>query len=197
LKVTIFAYFKDMKYSLLLTFIALLLFTCTGLAQAPHGDTATAAVRPVRDTAAAAAQAPDASADDGMNVFLLFFGIAFFGIAIAAIFVGAAIMVGFLVILFALVSAGVLSTGILVGMYRRSVAAGFRTLLVIACGVAGLFTGAVGLWLVGSIFDLKWKAQTALLTGTLGGLAGGMALGLILFFIFNSFFRYCRQRLTF
>ena len=57
MKVTIFAYFKDMKYSLLLTFIALFLFTSTGLAQEPHGDTATAAVQPVRDTAGAAAQA--------------------------------------------------------------------------------------------------------------------------------------------
>jgi hypothetical protein len=84
--------------------------------------------------------------EEGFHSFLIIYAIVFFGIAFAAVLVGAAIMVGFLVVLFALVSAGVLSTGILVGMYRRSVAAGFRTLLVIVCGLAGLFTGAVGLW---------------------------------------------------
>jgi hypothetical protein len=211
LKVTIFVYFNAMKNALLLSLFALLL-AGTGLAQAPHADT-TKGSRSAGDTVTAAAitgkppiAASDsttkagttkaAAGDDGMDMFLLFYAIAFVGIAFAAVFVGAAIMVGFLLVLFALVSAGVLSTGVLVGMYRRSVAAGFRTLLVIVCGLAGLFTGAVGLWLIGRIFTLHWKAQSALLTGALGGLAGGIILGLILFFIFNSFFRFCKRRLA-
>lgn len=196
-----------MKHPLLLTltFIALLLFAGTGLAQAPNADTVRLPADSARlrnhsarltDTAKTTATTAGPTQDDGMDMFLLFYAIAFVGIAFAAIFVGTAILVGFLVVLFALVSAGVLSTGVLVGMYRRSIAAGFRTLLVIVCGLAGLFTGAVGLWLVSRIFTLHWKAQTALLTGAFGGLVGGMVLGLILFFIFNSFFRYCKRRLA-
>jgi len=189
-----------MKYSLLLTICALMLFG-SGLAQVSHGDSIRTNIRATADTTATHAagtgeNAGTAGEDDGMNVFLFVFGMAFLCVAGAAILLGGAIMVGFLAVLFALVSAGVLSTGILAGMYRRSVAAGFRTLLVIVCGLAGLFTGAVGLWLVDRIFKLEWKAQTALLTGGLGGLVGGMALGLVLFFIFNSFFRYCRRRMA-
>lgn len=201
-----------MKYSLLLTLIliASLLFTSRGLAQATHGDTAVrttrdsgvrttgdTAGRAIRDTAGATAHTAGTTQDDDMDMFLLFYGIAFIGIAFAAVFVGAVLMVGFLAVLFLLVSAGVFSTSVLMGIYRRSAAAGFRTLLVIGCGLAGLFTGAVGLWLTGRIFHLHWKAQTALLTGALGWLAGGMVLGLVLFFIFNTFFRFCRRRLTF
>jgi len=200
-----------MKHLLLLTFIliALLFFAGRGLAQTVHDDstvrtvrdsvarvTRDTAVRTTRDTAAAAHTA-GATQDDDMDVFLLFYGIAFIGIAFAAVFVGAAVMVGFLAVLFVLVSAGVFSTSVLVGMYRRSAAAGFRTLLMIVCGLAGFFTGAVGVWLTGRIFHLHWKAQTALLTGALGGLVGGVVLGLVLFFIFNTFFRYCRRRLAF
>ena len=195
-----------MKHPLLLLTFTLLLFATRGLAQAPHADTVwprsdSARLRndstKLTDTAKTAVVAAGTTQDDGMDMFLLFYAIAFIGIAFAAVFVGGAIMVGFLVVLFALVSAGVLSTGVLVGMRRRSAAAGFRTLLVIVCSLAGLFTGAVGLWLVGRIFTLHWKAQTALLTGALGGLAGGIVLGLVLFFIFNSFFRYCKRRLAF
>src|SRR6202000_930424 len=116
-----------------------------------HNDSA---ARTARDTATATMHNSGTTQDDDMDMFLLFYAIGFIGVAFAVVFVGAAVMVGFLLVLFALVSAGVLSTGILVGMYRRSVAAGFRTLLVIICGLAGLFTGAIGLWLVRRIFYL-------------------------------------------
>ena len=196
-----------MKYPLFLILAALLLFAGGGFAQAPHSDSLQRSVDSARlhndsvvlmahDTAGAATHNSGTTQDDEMDMFLLFYAIAFVGIAFAAVLVGAAVMVGFLAVLFLLVSAGVLSTGILVGMYRRSVAAGFRTLLVIVCGLAGGFTGAVGVWLVGRIFHLHWKAQLSLLSGALGGLVGGMLLGLVLFFIFNSFFRYCKRRLA-
>ena len=191
-----------MKHPLLLLTFTILLFAARGLAQAPHADTArlrndsTRLRDTAKVTAATAGATTDGSGEEGFHSFLIIYAVVFIGIVFAAILVGAAIMVGFLVVLFALVSAGVLSTSILVGMHRRSAAAGFRTLLVIVCGLAGLFTGAVGLWLVGNIFTLNWKAQTALLTGALGGLVGGMVLGLVLFFIFNSFFRYCKRRLA-
>jgi hypothetical protein len=162
-----------MKYPLLLILTALLLFATSGFAQT--GKPAD---------------------DDVFNLFLFAYAVAFLGIAGAAILIGAVIMVGFLAALFALASAGVLSTGILVGLYRRSLAAGFRTLVVLVCGLGGLFTGAIGLWLVDRIFGLSWKFQTILLTGALGGLAGGMLLGLIVVFILRAFFRYCKQRLA-
>ncbi|HEV2482249.1 MAG TPA: hypothetical protein VGS79_21440 [Puia sp.] len=197
-----------MKNALLLTLtlIAFLLFAGRGLAQAPHADSVRSSSDSARlrhdsakltDTAKSAAANAGSTQDDDMDMFLLFYGIAFICIAFGAVFVGAAVLVGFLAVLFLLVSAGVFSTSVLMGMYRRSVAAGFRTLLMIICGLAGLFTGAVGLWLVGRIFHLHWKPQTALVTGAFGGLVGGVVLGLVLFFIFNTFFRYCRRRLAF
>ncbi|HXO75748.1 MAG TPA: hypothetical protein VN824_10945, partial [Puia sp.] len=65
--------------------------------------------------------------DDEFNIFLMSITIAFFGMVIGGALIGAFVATLLLLFLFALVSAGILSAGILTGLYRRSIAAGFKT----------------------------------------------------------------------
>lgn len=165
-----------MNRALLLTFAVLLFFTVSTFAQSTPADT-------------------DLAAHDDGPTLLFFFcllGIAMF----LAMLAGTALMACFLIALFSLVSAGLFSTALLVGLHRRSVAAGFRTLVLLTCELAGLFTGGVALWLVNNMFDLKWNNGTTLLAGAFGGAIGGLGLALIIFALLRVFFRYCRQRIA-
>jgi hypothetical protein len=135
--------------------------------------------------------------DDDFAPFLLVFGVVIIAMSFAAVLLGTAVLIAFLLALFAMVSAGVLSTGILIGMQRRSVAAGFRTVLAIASCLGGVFVGATGAWLIVKGFHLHWQGRTALLAGGAGGAVGGLLLGLVVFYIIRVFLRYCRQRLSF
>jgi hypothetical protein len=165
-----------MKRSWLFCFV-FLLWCISGLAQANGAATA--------------------QQDDDFAPFLLVFGVVIIAMSFAAILLGTAVLILFLVGLFAMVSAGVLSTGILVGMQRRSVAAGFKTILVIVSCFGGIFVGATGVWLIVKGFHLHWRGRTALLAGGAGGAIGGLLLGLVVFYILSVFLRYCRQRLSF
>jgi hypothetical protein len=138
-----------------------------------------------------------ANQDDGFSAFLLIYAIIFMAVLIGAILLGFVFLIGFLLVLFAMVSAGVLSTGILVGMQRRSVAAGFRTILMIVCCLGGVFVGSVGLWLIIRVFHLHWRGIKAAIIGGAGGGIGGLLLGLVVFYIIDVFLRYCRRRLAF
>ena len=75
--------------------------------------------------------------DDEFNLFLLTLAIAFFSVVVGAILMGSVIVFLLLLAIFTLVSAGILSAGILVGWYRRSVAAGFRTVVMVFCICGG------------------------------------------------------------
>ena len=135
--------------------------------------------------------------DDEFNVFLWGLGTAFVCIVIGATLAGSLIATLFLLSVFLLVSAGVLSVGVLVGFYRRSVAAGFRTVLMIACIGGGMLCGAIAFWLINRIFDIHLLPLTALLTGALSGLVGGLLLGITLFSIIRLFLNYCKKRMAF
>lgn len=135
--------------------------------------------------------------DDGFNLFLLTLAIAFFSVVIGAILFGSLIVLLLLLAVFSLVSMGILSAGILVGWYRRSVAAGFKTVLMIVAIGGGTLCGAGAFWLINRNFDIHLRPLTAALTGAFSGLVGGLLLGLILFNIIRLFLNYCRKKLAF
>jgi len=119
--------------------------------------------------------------DDEFNLFLLTFAIAFCSAIIGATIVGAFAAAIVFLFLFAMASAGILSTSILIGIYRRSIAAGFRAFLIILCGIGGILIGTPGFWLVNRIFDLPLTNLTSAVIGAAGGLIGGIILGIIIF----------------
>jgi len=143
------------------------------------------------------AQSPAAAPpDDEFNLFLLVFAIAFFSLILGAVIVGSIATAGLLLFLFTLVSVGILSTSVIVGLYKRSFFAGFKTLLVIVCGLGGAIGGVSIMWLVNRLFTLRLSHAVTLGSGALGGLTGGMLLGLCVYGIIRSLTGYFKKKLT-
>ena len=193
-------------------------FSFSGLAQGPPGsatvraDTVRAGSNPTAP-AASAAHAASAAADtasvrpanpgqnptpdEDFDLFLLVFGTAFICVMIGSVLTGVIAVMGFLLVLFALIPVGIVSVGILAGLYRRSLSAGFKTILYIGCSGAGMLAGAPVFWLINRLFHMHLTPRTAVLTGACSGLLGGLLLGIVLFSLIRIFLDYCRQKLSF
>ena len=140
---------------------------------------------------------PSSQPDDEFNLFLLAIGLAAICIIIGATIVGSTAAILFLLLLFTLVSAGILSAGILVGLYRRSISAGFKTILTLVCSITMTTGGAISFWMINRLFHIELTTSTALLIGAFSGLIGGLLLSFTLNGIIRIFLNYCRQKLSF
>jgi len=146
------------------------------------------------DSAKAGLSDPGPATDD--MPFALIAAVAFLSLALGGAIIGAFAATLFLIALLALVSAGILSAGILYGLHKRSVAAGFKTLLLIVCSLGGIVAGAGGFWLIHRFFHIHMTTQTSVLLGAVAGLLGGLLLGIVLFGLIRAFLEYCRKKLS-
>lgn len=143
-----------------------------------------------------AAQPDNASQrDDDFTAFLLLFATFFACMAIGAAVIGAMAAALFCLLLFALIGFGLLSTSVAVGLYKRSVPAGFKTLLCIVFG-SGCAVCGTGLALfVHHFLPLRFSLQSALITGFVAGALGGSIMGLSAFTVVQSLLRSVYRRL--
>jgi hypothetical protein len=135
--------------------------------------------------------------DDEFDIFLLAVGIAFVCIVIGATLVGSLVATLAMLALFGLVTAGVLSAGVLLGLYRKSISAGFKTVIGITGCLSGILIGEIAFFLINRIFHLHLSGVAVLLIGGFSGLVGGLLLGLVLFLLIRLFLNYCRAKLSF
>jgi len=180
----------DMNKLLLVLITGIILFS----AYIAHAQTDT--LRPGKDSVAAQiGQQSDSGEDDDFNAGLLVVGTCFVCAMIGAAIVGsfAAAFVILAVILF--ISAGVISTSLFVALYKKSVAAGFKTLITIICIIGGVAIGSTGLFLIKKIFHLHISGQTAFFTGAAGGFLGGLLIGWLVFKIFVIALNYFKKKL--
>lgn len=133
--------------------------------------------------------------EDEFNLFLLTFGIAFVSAIIIASLIGAMAAILILIFVFLLTSTGVISASFLVGFYKRSVTAGFRTFIVILSTITGVFLGAGGLWFCTKFFHLNIPVPNALWIGAAGGFIGGILMGLIIFKALQLILDYFKNKL--
>jgi hypothetical protein len=98
--------------------------------------------------------------------------------------------------IFALVTLGVLSTSVIFGMYKKSVAQGFKALMVITSACGGLVLGAAGFWLLNLIAHGLWKASNVILLGAGVGLLSGAAFGLIAFYVLQWLLAFLKEKLS-
>jgi len=135
------------------------------------------------DTAALTITAGNAadSPDDDFDIFLIVLAIGFCGAALGAVMVGAFASFMVLSTVVLLTIAGIISASLLIGVYKRSVEAGFKSLLVIGASVSGSVFGVVVLWVVNDFFRLSLTGCELFLTGAGGGLIGGLLLALIIY----------------
>jgi hypothetical protein len=140
---------------------------------------------------------PGVQPDEEFNLFLIAVGIAFLCIVIGAILVGSLIATLSMLALFGLVAAGVLSAGILVGLYRKSIGAGFKTVIAITGCFSGIVIGEIAFYLINRIYHLHLSGIAVLGIGGFSGLVGGMLLGFVLLLMIRVFLNYCRTKLSF
>ena len=135
------------------------------------------------------------NADDEFNVFLLAVAIAFVCIVFGATLIGSMVATMAMLALFGMVVAGILSAAVLVGLYRKSVGAGFKAVIAITGCLSGILIGEIAFFFINRGFQLHLSGVSVLLIGGFSGLMGGLLLGLVLFTLIRLFLDYCRQKL--
>jgi len=119
--------------------------------------------------------------DDEMNIFLMAFACLFLGAMLGAAVLGAILATLLFLLALFLVSFGVLSTSFLIGLYKRSLAAGFKSLLLLCFGLPCAVFGLAAAFLFNHIMPLHLPGLALALTGLLSGCIGGLLLGLVAF----------------
>jgi hypothetical protein len=135
--------------------------------------------------------------DDEFNLFLLAIAIAFASIVVGCTLVGSVLVTLALLVVFGLVTAGVLSAGVLVGFYRKSISAGFKTVVAVTGCLCGVLIGEIAFYLINRIYHLHLSGIAVLGIGGFCGLVGGMVLGIVVFMVIRVFLKYCRAKLSF
>lgn len=136
------------------------------------------------------------ASDDEFNVFLLSLATVFMCVMIGAAIVGAFAAALFFISLLALISLGILSASVAVGLYKRSVTAGFKTLLIIVFGTGCAGCGLGLSLLVHSFYPTHLSFAMALVAGLIAGAFGGAVMGLSLFTVIQTALRNISRRLT-
>jgi hypothetical protein len=116
-----------------------------------------------------------------MRIFLLVIGTAFIGVMFGGAIIGALMAVVVALLFFGLVALSIVSTSVVVGLARRSFAAGIRTMLLLIFAPAGSFFGLICLHAFNRFFPLPLSSFTLTFAGLTAGLCGGMLLALFIF----------------
>ena len=119
-------------------------------------------------------------------------------LVVALILIGVGIVVGLVAcaITAVLVGVGVVSSSVVVGLLRKSSAAGIRAFLL-QCGVlAGIPAGMLCAWLAHALFEAYGSGWVVLFAGALGGAMGGVMIALLVDFIFRRARRWTTARLS-
>lgn len=119
------------------------------------------------------------SSDDEMNIFLFVFALVVISIILGAAVIGAFAATMFLLLAALFISIGILSVSTMVGFYKRSIQAAFKTFLFIACSLTGMAIGGLGFFLVARLFKLEVSGNTSLVAGIISGLVGGLLMAWI------------------
>lgn len=118
--------------------------------------------------------------DNSPGIFTMFMILMAF--VFVCIGMGIVIMVLILLIVAALISAGILSVSVITAIYSRSVASGFKMLIVLISATGGIVVCGAGLWLLNTRF-LWMQKEAAIFTGAATGLLAGLIFGLIAYHI--------------
>ncbi|HUC82694.1 MAG TPA: hypothetical protein VMR70_17430 [Flavisolibacter sp.] len=132
--------------------------------------------------------------DDGFNIFLLLlmsiFGCAMIGAAIIGAIAASLIVFA----LFGLASLGVLSAVFAVGIYNKSVSAGFKTFLAIVFGITGGILAIAGAFIANRLLGLSVSESTLISLAGAGGAIGGVLLALATFKVVQTALRMLAKR---
>lgn len=133
--------------------------------------------------------------DNDFSPALFLIVVAGIGFILLSVGAGIVLTVIALLMLFGLIGAGIVSTSVMIGLYTKSFEKGFKTFLVSATTICGIFAGTVIFWLFNKI--VHWVSTTAsLLIGSVVGLISGLLLGFTLFYVLQKLTSYLKSKTT-
>ena len=135
--------------------------------------------------------------DDEFNIFLFVIATGFFGAALGAVMAGAFAVFLFLSIAALLAIAGIVSASLLIGLYKRSLQSGFKSLLLISASLLGIACGLFILYLINLFLHLHLTGYQILLAGAGGGLIGGFLSGFIILRMIKTILKIMLNKLKF
>lgn len=135
------------------------------------------------------------ASDDEMNLFLMAFACVFIGVMLGAAVIGAILATLLFLLALAFVNFGILSTSFLIGLYKRSLAAGFKSLLLLGFGLPCAALGLATTFLFNYVVPLHLPNTALAFTGLLSGLTGGLLLGLVAFALSKKLWAALSKRL--
>jgi hypothetical protein len=146
------------------------------------------------DSSAAYTGAQEYDESNDFSPGLLFFAIA--GLALMLISATTCILLFLLSLLLVifLASTGIISVSLLAGLYRKSLAAGIKTFIVLTSSITGMIFCAATCWLVGKI--QYCDSDAVILASAVCGLVGGLVAGLLIYNILRRFADYLKQKLN-
>lgn len=133
--------------------------------------------------------------DDEFNLFLLGLLTIFVCAMIGAAIVGAFTATLFVFLLFGLVSLGILSTSIIIGLYKKSVSAGFKSFLIILHGSGCMAIGGIGAVIINYFFELPLSLPMNFFVGGLGGFVAGLLMAISTYHVFQRIIKFIVQKL--
>lgn len=136
----------------------------------------------------------DTPPDDMPFIFVL--ALAFMSIMAGGFIIGFITICILLAGMLALIMVGILSSSVLVGIYKKSFLAAFRTFLLLACGIFGALSGLCGFYLINSIFELNISGPIVAAIGSIGGALGGIILALSVVGVLRLFFAFTTKKLS-
>ena len=131
--------------------------------------------------------------DDDFSIGLAFMALIGIGFMLVCIGIGVALTLLGVLIIVGLISFGVISTSVLVGLQQKSFLKGFKTFLMLAATIGGVFIGGAGLWLLNK-FTHWWSEKFALLSGSVLGFLSGLILGFLVIYVFRKLTVYFKKQ---
>lgn len=133
--------------------------------------------------------------DDDFSTALFLIVVSGIGFILLSVGAGIALTVIAFLILSGLIGAGLVSTSVMIGLYTKSFEKGFKTFIVSAITICGIFSGTIGFWLFNKI--VHWfSTSTSLIIGSVVGLKSGLLLGFTLFYVIQKLTSFLKSKLT-
>jgi hypothetical protein len=133
--------------------------------------------------------------DDGFNIFLLALLSIFFCAMIGAAIIGALAASLIVFATFSLVAFGLLSASVAIGIYNKSITAGFKTLLALVFGSICGTLGLVCSYALNRLMNLELASSIVVITGATAGVTGGIVMAFATFKIIQSLIGILLKRL--
>ena len=133
--------------------------------------------------------------DDDFSPVLFLIVVSGIGFILLSVGAGIVLTVIALLMLFGLIGAGIVSTSVMIGLYTKSFEKGFKTFMVSAITICGIFSSTVIFWLFNKI--VHWfSTSNSLIIGSVVGLISGFLLGLSLFYVIQKLTSFLKSKLT-